>query len=289
VSWLQQPAFATSIVVVGLYGLGVRRRVRLVGSASPEWRWRGASVLAGLLSIVLVLSPSYDRWADTLLWAHMLQHVVLMSVAPPLIVLGSPWMPVWRGLPLLLRRPLARFAVGLPGPVRAVFRSLRDPYVVFALNAADLAVWHLPSLYDSTLRSGAVHYTEHALFVTLGLLLWVQVLDSPPLRPRLTALWRAGYVTAAAATGWVLALVLALAPAPIYPAYASQTHRPGGISALGDQQLAAGVMIGIGAIPFSIAVFVLAYQWLDEGRASPPRRRAPASNLVRRSESGRAR
>lgn len=276
-SWLLQPALIASLVALALYGLGVRRRLRLVGAVNPEWRWRGACFVAGAALIVLVLSPTYDRWADELLWAHMLQHVVLMSFAPPLIALGAPWVPVWRGLPLGVRRPLARFTVGLPRIVRAGFRSVRDPYVVFVLASVDLAVWHLPTLYDLTLRNHAVHYTEHALFVALGLLFWLQVLDSPPLHPRLTALWRAGYATAGAATGWVLALVLALAPTPIYSAYASLKHRPGGISALGDQELAAGIMLGIGAIPFSVAVFVLIYQWLDEERRPRPRRRVSAT------------
>jgi len=271
-SWLREPALIASIVMLTLYGSGARRRLRLVGAVNPEWRWRGACFLGALVSIVFVLGPTFDRWADELLWVHMLQHVVLMSFAPPLIVLSAPWLPVWRGLPLDVRRPLARFAVGLPGIVRAGFRSLRDPYVVFVLASVDLAVWHLPALYDLTLRNNVVHYTEHALFVTLGLLFWLQVLDSPPLHPRLTALWRAGYATAGAATGWLLALVLALAPTPIYSAYASLAHRPGGISALADQQFAAGVMIGIGAIPFSVAVFVLIYQWLDEERPRSRRR-----------------
>ncbi len=271
-SWLREPALIASIVMLTLYGIGARRRLRLVGAVNPEWRWRGACFLGALVSIVFVLGPTFDRWADELLWVHMLQHVVLMSFAPPLIVLSAPWLPVWRGLPLDVRRPLARFAVGLPGIVRAGFRSLRDPYVVFVLASVDLAVWHLPALYDLTLRNNVVHYTEHALFVTLGLLFWLQVLDSPPLHPRLTALWRAGYATAGAATGWLLALVLALAPTPIYSAYASLAHRPGGISALADQQFAAGVMIGIGAIPFSVAVFVLIYQWLDEERPRSRRR-----------------
>jgi putative membrane protein len=277
VSWLLQPAPIAAIVTLALYSLGTRRRLRLVGAARPEWRWRGACFLTGVAAIVLVLGPTFDHWADELLWAHMLQHVVLMSVAPPLIVLGAPWLPVWRGLPLGLRRPLARFAVGLPRIVRAGFHGLRDPYVVFALVSVDLALWHLPALYDLTLHNSAVHYSEHALFVTLGLLFWLQVLDSPPLHPRLPALWRAGYTSAGAAAGWLLALVLALAPTPIYPAYASLAHRPGGLSALGDQELAAGVMIGIGAIPFSVAVFVLIYQWLDEERTPRTRRRASAT------------
>ena len=155
-------------------------------------------------------------------------------------------------------------------------RSLRDPYVVFVLVSVDLALWHLPTLYDLTLRNNAVHYSEHALFLALGLLFWLQVLDSPPFHPPLAALWRAGYTTAGAATGWLLALVLALAPTPIYPAYAALAHRPGGLSALGDQELAAGVMIGIGAIPFSVAVFVLIYQWLEEERRPRSRRRVSA-------------
>jgi putative membrane protein len=267
-----QPATLASVASLALYGLGVRRRLRLVGAPSPEWRRRGACFLAGVASIVVVLSPTYDRWADELLWLHMLQHVVLMSVAPPLIVLGAPWIPVWRGLPLGLRRPLARFAIGLPLLVRGGLRSLRNPWVVFVLTAIDLAVWHVPASYDLTLRSSAVHYTEHATFLALGLLFWLQVLDSPPLHPKLSGLWRAGYATAGAAIGWVLALVLALAPTPIYPAYAALAHRPGGISALGDQELAAGVMVGIGAIPFSLAVFVLIYQWLGDERPRPRRR-----------------
>jgi Cytochrome c oxidase caa3 assembly factor (Caa3_CtaG) len=71
------------------------------------------------------------------------------------------------------------------------------------------------------------------------------------------------YVKAGAATGWVLALVLALATRPLYPAYASLSHRWAGLSAVVDQQLAAGI-IGIGSIQFTIAVFVLLYRWLDE-------------------------
>ncbi len=68
--------------------------------------------------------------------------------------------------------------------------------------------------------------------------------------------------------------MLAFAQTPLYPAYAAIAHRPGGISALGDQELAAGVMIGIGGIPFALAVFVQIYQWLDEERPRRARRQA---------------
>jgi cytochrome c oxidase assembly factor CtaG len=265
---------AVSAVSLVLYAVGLRRRTRLVGAVSVEWIWRGACFAAGLTSILLVLSPPFDRWADELFSVHMLQHVVLAAVAPPLIVLGAPWLPVWRGLPLGWRRPVARGVVGLPAPVRAAFRLFRRPLPVFVLVNVNLAVWHWPSLYDLTLRSDAVHYLEHALFVVLGLLFWLQVLDSPPLHPPLTGLWRVAYVTAGSAAGWLLALVLAFDPSPLYGAYAALPHRPGGLSALADQGLAAGVMIGIGSVPYAIAVFVGVYEWLAEERVGRrPRRR----------------
>lgn len=270
------PPFVLAAVTLALYVLGVRQRLRLVGSTSKQWRWRGASFAGGLALIVFVLGPVYDRWADELFWAHMLQHVVLTAAAPPLLLLGAPLMPLLRGLPLGFRRLLARRALALPQAVYAVLRPLRRPIPIFVLVNVDLVVCHVPALYDLTLRSTAVHYTEHALFLTFGLLFWAQVLDSPPLHPKLDGLWRAAYLTGAAAVGWMLALVFALAQHPLYHGYALIQHRPGGLSALTDQQLAAGVMLGVGSIPYSIAVFICLYEWLDEEQPRRLRRRAAA-------------
>jgi cytochrome c oxidase assembly factor CtaG len=270
--------FALAVVTAALYALGIRRRLRLVGSTSPQWRWRAACFYGGLALIVFVLGPAYDHWADELFWAHMLQHVVLTAAAPPLLLLGAPLMPLFRGLPLGFRRLLARRALRLPRAVYSALRLLRRPVPIFVLANVDLVVWHVPALYDLTLRSTVVHYTEHALFLVLGLLFWAQVLDSPPVHPKLDGLWRAVYLTGAAAVGWMLALVFALAQHPLYHAYASVQHRPGGLSALTDQQLAAGVMLGVGSIPYSIAVFVCLYEWLDDERQPRRlRRRAAAS------------
>ena len=88
-------------------------------------------------------------------------------------------------------------------------------------------------------------------------------------------------MTAGAATGWILALVLAFADTPLDPAYADSRHRLGGLSALGDQQLAAGVMLGIGSIPYTVAVFVFIYRWLDDGRPALNRRTALTTSSER--------
>jgi putative membrane protein len=272
VDWLQAPLLANLVFAV-LYGLGARRRRLILGRPPPHERWRAASFVASLLLAEAVLCPPFDRIADESLSGHMLQHVVLMSFVPPLLVLAAPWLTVWRGLPLVLRRPLARGVMGLPSVVRRGLRGCIAPWPAWLLINVDMAIWHVPQLYDLTLRSAAVHDLEHATFLVFGVLFWITVLESPPVHARLDELRSALYVTAGATTGWILALVLAFAPRPLYPAYAALPHRLAGLSALGDQQLAAGVMIGIGSIPFSIALFVYLYRWLDEEKPARSRQR----------------
>jgi putative membrane protein len=256
--WLQAPLLAT-VVFALLYVLGARRRHK-------HQLWRAAPFFGALVLAELVLCPPFDRLADESLGLHMLQHVVLMSFVAPLVVLAAPWLTIWRGLPLALRRPLARGVMAMPAAVRRALRGCVSPWPAWLLINVDIGIWHVPWLYDLTLSNEVVHDVEHLSFLVFGILFWLPVLDSPPLHARLDELRGALYVTAGAAPGWILALVLALATRPLYPAYAGLTHRWAGLSALGDQQLAAGVMIGIGAIPYTVAVFVLLYRWLDDGR-----------------------
>jgi cytochrome c oxidase assembly factor CtaG len=173
---------------------------------------------------------------------------------------------VWRALPLDARRSTARAVLRLPAGVRRGLRGLVSPVVAFLLVSANLAVWHVPALYDLTLRNAAVHDLEHATFLLFGTFYWLALLDSPPLRSRLDNLQRAVYAGAGMVTGWLLALVLAFAATPLYDGYADLPRRLGGLSALSDQQLAAGVMLGIASIPYTVAVFVYVYRWLEEPR-----------------------
>jgi len=154
------------------------------------------------------------------------------------------------------------------GWLRGAAVFVAAPWCAWVLFNADIAVWHVPALYDLTLRNDTVHYLEHASFVLLALLFWSRLLPSPPLHVRLSGFECAIYATAGAAAGWVLALILALAPTPLYPAQHADSG--GGLSALGDQQLAAGVMLGPGSLAYSIVVFWALYAWLA---ADEPRRR----------------
>ena len=124
----------------------------------------------------------------------------------------------------------------------APLRALAKPLAAWILFNAAIVVWHIPSAYDLTERNGLVHAAEHAMFFFFGLLFWARVIDTGPLRPHLQWPARIAYIVGAMIVGWVLAIVFVVAPEPIYQHYADLPSRPGGISALTDQQLAGGMM-----------------------------------------------
>jgi cytochrome c oxidase assembly factor CtaG len=282
VTWLLDPSLLGVVVLTGalLYALGLRQQLA-TGRRRPGLIRRAVLFGTALALLDVVLSPAFDSYAAESLGAHMLQHVVLVSVIPPLVVLAAPWLTIWRALPLGTRRSIAHGVLRLPASLRRGLRGLVAPAPAFVLVNAALALWHVPWLYDLTLRNAVVHDVEHASFLVLGTLFWIPILDSPPLRAQLGWLGRAAYAGAGMAAGWLLALVLAFASAPLYPAYAGLPHRLFGLSALADQQIAAGVMIGIGSIPYTIAVFVFFYRWLDDDRPAPARRTALTTSSER--------
>jgi len=258
--WPLQWPLAGVLLAAALYHLGGRARETRTAAR------RSAAFYGGLLALAVAVDSPVDAYADSLFAAHMVQHVLLTLVAPPLLVLGRPWPRLARPLPLRLRRPATRAAFGvLP---RGVVDRIAAPLPAFALFNGVLLSWHLPALYDLTLRSEPVHLCEHALFFATGLLFWRHLVPTSA-RPRLGDGGRAVYGTAALLVGWLLAVVLGLAPDPVYSAYASLPHRPGGISALADQQLAAGIMWVPASIPVTVATLVAAYRWLDPKRRRP--------------------
>jgi putative membrane protein len=263
---LRAPWVLASVVILAVWYCRGSRRPSL--RAVPFTRrprvlpWRGACFAAGLLTLVVALDSPVERLADDYFWAHMLQHVLLMMVAAPLIVLGAPWLPLFRPLPLRVRRGLARALVKSPtfAWLRWAAAIVVLPWMAWLLFDLDLGAWHVPALYDLTLRSTAVHYAEHASFVLLGVLFWAQVIDSPPFHSRLGPMQRAVFAAAGMVASWLLAIVLTFASTPLYPLQTVERH--GGISALTDQQLAAGVMLGPGSITYTIVVFYWLYAWL---------------------------
>jgi cytochrome c oxidase assembly factor CtaG len=270
------PALAVAL----LHRRGERSLVRLTSPARlRQQRCRAVAFYAALIMLVAALGPWLDGLAHKLFWAHMAQHLVLALLVAPLLVYSAPWTPIWRCAPLPARRRLGRAYMRSPGwrIVRRLGRRLSTPAVAWLLFNVDLCAWHVPALYGLTLRNTAVHELEHLSFMVLGVLFWMQIVHSPPLRPQLDQAQRVAYVLLAGTVAWGLAVVLAFAPAPLYAAYAHQASRPGGISALTDQHLAAGIMWGPGSVPYALVIFVTLYRWLDSPRRRPVSRERSAT------------
>ena len=254
--WPLGAPFVICVVLVMLYARGGRGR-------SHE-KWRAAAFYGGVATIVLALDTPIDAQADTRFWVHMIQHVLLLTVAPPLLVLGRPWPRLWQPLPVSARRRAAR--------VFAATAPLAHPAVALAVMSATIAAWHVPAFYNETLRNGFVHQLEHLSFVVTAVVFWAAVLGAPPLRVRLGGAARCAYLVLAMVPGWVLAIVLASARRPLYAYLAVPGHAAHTVaSLLADQQLAAGVMWVPGSIAYVVAAGFSLYSWLEpDGSRQPP-------------------
>jgi cytochrome c oxidase assembly factor CtaG len=261
--WSLDPPVLATLLTAILYRIGARRTITPARKRVTQ-RLRSTSFYTGMAVLALALASPIDPLSEWLFWVHMIQHILLLAVAAPLIVLARPWIRLWRCLPLSARRYLAR---GLSrgertAPLRAVSRFLGRPAPSFVAFSAALLAWHVPALFDTTLRSTALHALEHTLFLLTAIMFWKQAIPSPPLRTVLRAPQRVAYAIGGMIVSWALAVVLALAPRPLYGHYAHLPSRPGGISALADQQLAAGIMWVPGSITFLLVVFVYVHRWL---------------------------
>jgi putative membrane protein len=166
---------------------------------------------------------------------------------------------------------------GGPGaPLRRAARALSDPVASWLLFNVTLLAWHLPFAYEATLHSAVAHAAEHAMFFATGLLFWTRLIDSPPMRSRLSVFGRMTYAGLALVATWAFAVVLATLPEPLYGAYAAEAATRDGLSALSDQRIAAGVMLVPGSIPLTIAVLAMLNRWLEPGRGTEASERRAA-------------
>ena len=138
-----------------LYALGRRGRVRA---------WRELSFYSGVVLAFVVLEPPFDTWADKWLSAHMAQHIVLMTVVPPLVVLGRPWPRLWLPFPLSARRAVGG-ALSRSPTFRRSAGWLKRPPVALAIQSAAIGIWHVPQLYDAAAGNEWIHVGEHVCFV----------------------------------------------------------------------------------------------------------------------------
>jgi|GEM_PF-560594 len=262
------------VAAFALYLLGERHAAaRRRHSRARRARQRSLAFCAGLLTALAVLSPPVDALTDKLFWAQMIQRLLLLAAAAPLIALGRPWVSLWRPFPAWIRRPAARAITRSPffAPIRGLFRALARPPGAWLAFSINMVFWHVSGPNDLTLRNGYMHVLADSAFLLFGIFFWNQVTGSsratsPPSYSR-----RIGYVASAMLTNVGLAIFLAFAQHPLYAPYAELARRPGGITALADQQIGAGVMWAAGDLPFAIALALLVQHWLAAHEATASR------------------
>jgi cytochrome c oxidase assembly factor CtaG len=238
-----------SVLAAGLYLRGwttVSRRM-------PERFGTGRLVafMAGIATVILALSPPVDALAPVLLQAHMIQHLLLMIVAPPLLWMGAPVAPMLLGLPKPIRR---RVAIALASPAgRWLARVLASPVVSGAAFFIAFWTWHVPALYDLALRSDLWHHVEHACFFATAVLFWRPVIQPWPARLAWPRWAMIPYLVLGDLQNSVLAAILTFSDHVIYPAYDAVPRSPG-FSALEDQAIAGVIMWVPGSLAFLLPV-----------------------------------
>lgn len=244
-AWRFDPAIWFSIVALqGSYLLLVGPlRARFPNSQPISSRQLTFWTL-GILTLIVALVTPLALLADLYLFsAHMLQHLLLTLVAPPLMLMG---LPSWLFDPLKTRPVLLNLA-----------RSLGNPFFAFAAFNVVFVVWHIPSLYNLALYTPQVHILEHASIFSTALLTWVPLLSPTRLIARLPLPMQVFYSFLQSIVGTGLGAILTLAKQPIYVFY-EQAQRIWAVPALEDQ-VWAGLLMWAGAAAIWLAALTIVF------------------------------
>ena len=268
-AWNWDPVVWLVVIVPAIAYLELWRRAGRRDSAA---RWWLRYFLAGTVALAVALLSPIDAMGASLASAHMVQHLLLATVAAPLLVLGVRWRVLVAGLPPAVRRRTFPWRTTTAGRVgRAV---LAHPVAASLPFVAALWVWHAEGPYEAALANPYVHGFEHACFLATALLSWAALLVPPRRRtaaPGMAVLVLFGLATVSG----LLGVLLTFAPTPWYPTYADTTE-VWGLTPLEDQQLAGVIMWVPGGGAYLVAALVLVGLWLRGPSARTAATKEPA-------------
>ena len=259
-----------TLLAAVLYAAGWRRLRRRAGGRAAPPPWRVGCYAGGLATLWLALLSPVATLSSLFFFLHMTQHLLLVTVAAPLIWLGAPLLPVLWALPLSVRRPLGRLFVS-GKPAQQVGHFLTHPLVANVLFVGAIAFWHLPSLYDAAQGRTDIHDLEHLVLLGTALLYWWPVIHPTGGRRRLSYAAGIPYLFPAFLEGNLLGALLTFAGTSLYETY-QKVPRLWGISVLQDQQLAGLIMWVPGGFVYLVPMLVLlARLFREEERAADAR------------------
>jgi putative membrane protein len=243
--WTFDPFVVVVALTVVAHEIGLHR-LASHSATSRRRRRRRSSLLfyAGLALLLAVVVSPIDYWSSSYFFVHMIEHLLISLAVPVLIVAGAPWIPLLFVLPVRERRRLGRFVYlsSRARGLRVVGRFVRSPwFAVLSFNAAML-VWHIPSWYELSERNQLVHgFLMHGSFVVTGVLFWLQIVPSHPMKPSRGPIWQAGAIVATNILMTVLAISMSILTAVSwYPSYTG--IRGVTLNPFADQQIGAAIL-----------------------------------------------
>jgi putative membrane protein len=277
--WTFEPTVAIPLLLAAAGWLAIVRRVARLHPERPVPAARTAAFLGGLAAIAVALLSGIERYDTTLFSVHMVQHLLLMLMAAPLIALAAPITQLLRAA-----APGVRSRWLLPVLQSSPASALGHPLVAWLTFTLVLWVSHFSPLFDLALENPGIHQLEHAAFLIAALLFWWPVIGLDPARHRLGYPARALYLLAQMPFNSFLGMAILFASAPLYPHYAT-LGTPYGISPLADQQLAGGIMWLAGDVVLILAILLVVAAWMrHEERDAPAADRRTAARRARISE-----
>jgi putative membrane protein len=246
VSWPLDPTVYVGLAALFLGHAWLGRRV---DDAEPKHTlYFGLGLLTLWVALETPIDTISDHYLDSI---HMLQHVLLGFVAPPLMLLG-------------LSPRMAGQVAGAP-----FVRAVTEPVPAQIIAAGVMIGWHLPALYDATLYSEALHVVEHLTFIAAGLVLYWPILEATSAQARwqLSPPLKLLYILAASLPQDGVALVLLFSRVPLYEFYAQVPRLVGSLTPLIDQTLAGAVLMILGKATMSIAALSVFFRWFGSEHA----------------------
>jgi cytochrome c oxidase assembly factor CtaG len=277
-SWSFDPAVVLGLALAALlYAAGLRRlRTRSRVPIVPPWRlwcW-----FLGLAVVALALLSPIGTFGAALFFVHMIEHLLLLLVAPPLLWLGAPLLPLLWAFPRQERRALGRL-FREDHPVHRLFHLLTDAWVTSLLFFVAVALWHLPRFYDAAQGVTAVHGLEHGVFFGAAMLYWWPVIHPTGGRRRLGYGMSLLYLFAANVEGIIIGAPLTFATHVVY-AYYADVPRVTSLTALDDQELGGLIMWVPTSLYWLGALVAVLIRWFSQEQHLQSQLKRPAPSAA---------
>ena len=237
--------------------------------------WRIAAFISGLFAVWGAVGSPLGTLDHQSLTIHMMKHLVLMTVAAPLILAGAPVFPLMCGLPKLFIK--AHPALASP-PSRWLKRYLTNPMVCWSAGTAAVLGWHVPVVFQLGMRSHLAHIVEDACFLVAGLLFWSPIVQSSPSATRAPRWSMALYLFLATLPCDILSALLTFCGRIVYPSYLSTT-RIFSLSPLQDQECAGALMWVWVTFAYLVPAVVITMQILAPSSTQSQRMQAARSTI----------